>query len=144
MKFLFKNRDFAQSALSLAAGMLLVTIVTAWRTKGDLGITGLTLGLPLGVLLFWLIYSLKMHLGRTSLEIRSLMARPSAPRAYQGSSSKRSMDAVDESFADTEHSMPGSLTLHQDQRSRRLLGRDTQAWKENRGKSHDSIDQWHR
>jgi|GEM_PF-2940044 len=56
----FDHRDFTKSALSLAGGMLGVALVAAWRSGGDIPTMSLTLGLPLGVLAFWGLYSLRM------------------------------------------------------------------------------------
>ena len=56
----FDQRDFTKSALSLAAGMLGVAMLAAWRSGGDIPTVSLTLGLPLGVLAFWGVYSLRM------------------------------------------------------------------------------------
>jgi hypothetical protein len=57
----FDNRDFTKSALSLAGGMLGVAILAAWRSGGDIPTMSLTLGLPVGVLAFWGLYSLRMR-----------------------------------------------------------------------------------
>jgi hypothetical protein len=57
----FDHRDFTKSALSLAGGMLGVALLAAWRSKGDIPTMSLTLGLPVGVLMFWLLYSLRMR-----------------------------------------------------------------------------------
>jgi hypothetical protein len=56
----FDHRDFTKSALSLAGGMLGVVLLAAWRSQGDIPTMSLTLGLPVGVLAFWGIYSLRM------------------------------------------------------------------------------------
>lgn len=56
----FDHRDFTKSALSLAGGMLGVALLAAWRSGGDIPTMSLTLGLPVGVLAFWGIYSLRM------------------------------------------------------------------------------------
>ncbi len=63
----FDHRDFTKSALSLAGGMLGVALLAAWRSKGDIPTMSLTLGLPVGVLAFWGIYSLRMK--RTAMEL---------------------------------------------------------------------------
>jgi hypothetical protein len=63
----FDHRDFTKSALSLAGGMLGVTLLAAWRSQGDIPTMSLTLGLPVGVLAFWGIYSLRMK--RMALEL---------------------------------------------------------------------------
>lgn len=59
--FTFDHRDFAKSALSLAGGMLGVALLAAWRSKGDIPTMSLTLGLPVGVLAFWALYSLRLR-----------------------------------------------------------------------------------
>ncbi len=56
----FDHRDFTKSALSLAGGMLGVALLAAWRSGGDITTMSLTLGLPVGVLAFWGLYSLRM------------------------------------------------------------------------------------
>lgn len=56
----FDHRDFTKSALSLAGGMLGVVFLAAWRSGGDIPTMSLTLGLPVGVLAFWGLYSLRM------------------------------------------------------------------------------------
>ncbi|WP_141732154.1 hypothetical protein [Oligoflexus tunisiensis] len=56
----FDHRDFTKSALSLAGGMLGVALLAAWRSEGDIPTMSLTLGLPVGVVAFWGIYSLRM------------------------------------------------------------------------------------
>ncbi len=57
----FDHRDFTKSALSLAGGMLGVALLAAWRSGGDIPTMSLTLGLPVGVLAFWGLYSLRMR-----------------------------------------------------------------------------------
>ena len=56
----FDQKDFTKSAMSLAGGMLGVALLAGWRTGGDIQTMSLTLGLPLGVFVFWGIYSLRM------------------------------------------------------------------------------------
>ncbi|MDQ3232496.1 MAG: hypothetical protein M3Q07_11795 [Pseudobdellovibrionaceae bacterium] len=63
----FDHRDFTKSALSFAVGMLGVALFAAWRSKGDIPTMSLTLGLPLGVVAFWGIYSWRMK--RMALEL---------------------------------------------------------------------------
>src|SRR6185436_17255121 len=56
----FDHRDFTKSALSLAGGMMGVALLAAFRSGGDIPTMSLTLGLPVGVLAFWGLYSLRM------------------------------------------------------------------------------------
>jgi hypothetical protein len=70
----FDHRDFTKSALSLAGGMLGVTFLAAWRSQGDIPTMSLTLGLPVGVLAFWGIYSLRMK--RMALELGFVRDHP--------------------------------------------------------------------
>jgi len=82
----FDHRDFTKSALSLAGGMLGVALLAAWRSKGDIPTMSLTLGLPVGVLAFWGLYSLRMR--RMALELGfvrdhlKLNSEPSPPNGF--------------------------------------------------------------
>jgi hypothetical protein len=51
-----------------------VALLAAWRSKGDIPTMSLTLGLPLGVLAFWGIYSFRMK--RTALELGFVRDHP--------------------------------------------------------------------
>ena len=57
----FDNRDFTRSALSLAGGMLGMSFIAGWRSGWEIQAMSLTLGLPLGVVAFWAIYSWRMR-----------------------------------------------------------------------------------
>jgi hypothetical protein len=56
----FNWRDFNTAAAALAAGMVAVIGFAFWRSGGNVKIVAITAGLPLGVLAFWGIYTMKM------------------------------------------------------------------------------------
>ena len=64
----YDAKDFSKSAFSLAFGMFVVVGAAAWHSKGDVFAVCLTMGLPLGVLAFWAIYSIKMKGMRDELQ----------------------------------------------------------------------------
>ncbi len=79
----FDHRDFTKSALSLAGGMLGVALLAAWRSGGDVPTMSLTLGLPVGVLAFWAVYSLRMK--RMAQELGFVRDHPKGTQNAKGS-----------------------------------------------------------
>lgn len=145
IKFLFKYSDFAKSAWSLAGGMLLVTALTAWRSKGDLGMTGIALGMPMGVLLFWLFYTTKLQLARRRPLQPSTLTQPSPPPSAlsleaEVQDASPSFGRLPRPFGDP-HLSRVSLQTHE-YRNRQLLGREPHLASET--KKLRDLDQWHR
>ena len=66
--------DFTKTALSMATGMIAVVGTIAWRTHGNLLAIGIAGGLPLGVVLFWAIYNIKIRISRLEQTLRILQA----------------------------------------------------------------------
>ena len=135
MKLSFDSRDFTNSALSLAAGMLLVTGLAAWRSGGDISILSLTLGLPVGVLSFWAMYAMKM---RAAEGERRLFNQS----RHKGQAEQRSHER--QPIPPTERPTYPALTLEvlrANQRMRSLKGRALQVQTDEQERP--SLDQWH-
>jgi hypothetical protein len=140
MKFLFKNRDFAQSALGLAAGLSIMTLFVLTRSKTDSGLSGLALGMPLGAVLLWLIHALRMHIKGPNLFSSHLLPRPSSPRAQKLGAEHTLSGLRDRALKDQKTE---DLAIPpQDHRSRGLAGREPLAWQGS--KTSKTFDQWHR
>jgi|NOAtaT_6_FD_contig_21_4969876_length_464_multi_6_in_0_out_0_1 hypothetical protein len=135
MKIAYDSRDFTNSALSLATGMLVVAGLAAWRSGGNISILSLTLGLPVGVLSFWAMYAMKMR------------ALEKEPLSYQNAP----QDIMEDAEIDAHQSIPilerptyAGLTLEalrENQRLRSLKGRTVSIQADDQDRP--TLDQWH-
>lgn len=136
MKFLFKYRDFAKSAWSLAASMLALSLIAVLRTK-DMGmVTGLLLGMPLGVLALWVFYSIKLQMRRRpktpELDLKLKPADVEMPHWWPAPHPL------------VETVLSPAARSSQDLRTRQLLGRDPLNVPPSKTANAKSMDQWHR